>query len=115
MISFDVVQFDANNTHIHSNRDDHKFSIEAHQGCVFFEAVLFDESDLDGSKKVPVQSSVDDENDHLRYLIPNIVDVNIATQVSDKIKYMLMDLEKHTADLLEGWYGMESKCRILRC
>ena len=38
--------------------------------------MLFDEADLDGAQEVPVQAGVDDEDENLTDLVPDVVDLD---------------------------------------
>jgi hypothetical protein len=64
--------------YIHGDGDDHEFGVEAHEGLVFDETVLAQEASLDGAQKVPVETGVDDEDEHLGHAIPVAVDGDVS-------------------------------------
>ena len=67
-------------TYVHEDGNDHELSVEANKRLVLLQIVLLDESLLDGSKEIPVQAGVNDEDDDLGDTIPDIIDLNPSTQ-----------------------------------
>ena len=65
-------------THVHGNRYNHKFCIEADERSVFCKAVIFNQSLSDSAKKEVVQASINDANNDFRCSIPISVDINEA-------------------------------------
>ena len=63
-------------TYVHGNGNDHEFCVEAHKRLVLGETDLFDESDLDNAQEVPIETGVDNEDEHLGDLVPDIVDLD---------------------------------------
>jgi hypothetical protein len=73
-------------TYVHGNGDDHELGVEGYERLVLGKADLVDKSDLDDAQEVPVQGSIDDENEDLGDLVPNFVDLDEG--------------------LAHGWYGV---------
>lgn len=69
-------------TYVHEDGDNHELGVEADEGLILLQVVLLDESLLDGSEEIPVQSGVDDEDDDLGDSIPDIIDLDPSTQQS---------------------------------
>lgn len=63
-------------TYVHGDRNNHQLCVEAHERLVLGETDLVDKPDLHNAQKVPVEASVDDEDEDLRDLVPDIVDLN---------------------------------------
>jgi hypothetical protein len=47
-------------TYVHEDGDDHELGVKADKGLILFQVVLLDESLLDCSEEIPVESRVDD-------------------------------------------------------
>lgn len=60
-------------TYVHCNGDNHEFYVEAHEWLVLCESDLVDKADLDDAEEVPVETGVDDEDQHLGDLVPDVV------------------------------------------
>jgi hypothetical protein len=69
-------------TYIHEDRDHHQLRVEADKRLVFCKTMLLNKPVLDGAQEVPVKTSVNEENDDFRDLVPNIVDVHEPGHVS---------------------------------
>lgn len=63
-------------TYIHGNGDNHELCIEAYKRLVLGKTDLFDKSDLDNAQEIPVEAGIDDEDKHLRDLVPDVVDLD---------------------------------------
>lgn len=63
-------------TYVHSNRHYHQSLVKLDQWLVLHQSVLLQESILHGPQEVPVKSSVDDQDDNLGDLIPDLIDVD---------------------------------------
>jgi len=63
-------------TYVHANWDYHQLRIEAYERLVLGKTDLFNKSNLHDAQEVPIETSVDDENENLRDLIPYFVDVD---------------------------------------
>jgi hypothetical protein len=61
---------------VHGDGDYHQLAVEANKRCVLLQSVLFDQPDLDGPEEVIVKSCIDNQDENLRYLVPDIVDPN---------------------------------------
>ena len=72
-------------TYVHENGDNHELGVETDERLVLLQVVLLDESLLDGSEEIPVQSGVDDEDDDLGDAIPDIIDLDPSTQQLAKL------------------------------
>lgn len=63
-------------TYVHANRNNHELCVEAHERLILGETDLLNKSDLHNAQEVPVQTSVDDENEYFGNLVPNGIDVD---------------------------------------
>jgi hypothetical protein len=63
-------------TYVHADGDNHQLCVEAYERLVLCETDLINKSDLDNAQEVPVEAGVDDEDEDLGDLIPDIVDVD---------------------------------------
>jgi hypothetical protein len=63
-------------TYIHADGNNHQLCVEAYERLVFCETDLINQSDLDNAQEVPVETGVDDEDEDLGDLVPDIVDVD---------------------------------------
>jgi hypothetical protein len=61
-------------TYIHANRQHHELGIETYKWSVLGEAMLFDKPNLNRPQEIPIQSSINDQNEHFGDLVPDIVD-----------------------------------------
>ena len=59
---------------VHGDGDNHQFPVETNKWCVLLQSMLLHEPFLDSPKEVPVESSVDEENNDLGDLIPDGID-----------------------------------------
>jgi hypothetical protein len=69
-------------TYIHQNGNNHELGVEADQRLILGQLVLLDQSLLDGSKEVPVETCIDQEDDDFGKAVPDFVDTDESALVS---------------------------------
>jgi hypothetical protein len=69
-------------TYIHENGNNHKLGVEADQRLILGQLVLLDQSLLDGSEEVPVETCIDHEDDDLGKTVPDFIDTDESARVS---------------------------------
>jgi len=67
---------------VHEDRNYHELSVEANKRLILLEAMLLNESLLDGSKEVPIEASIDEKDENLGDTIPNFIDTHKTAFVS---------------------------------
>lgn len=87
-------------TYVHGYRDNHKLRIEAHERLVLCETNLINKPDLNNAQKVPVETSVDDEDEYLGNLIPDIVDLDKS--VADRWRSVCGNPDTEDSDIDGG-------------
>jgi hypothetical protein len=63
-------------TYVHADGNNHQLRIEAYERLVLCQTDLINKSDLDNAQEVPVETGVNDEDEDLGDLVPDIVDVD---------------------------------------
>ena len=67
-------------TNVHGDGNGHEPEVEAHEGGVFLQAVVFDQASSDRVEEVPVQAGVDDENDDFGGSVPVLIDRDVSAR-----------------------------------
>jgi hypothetical protein len=67
-------------TYVHENGDNHELGVKTDERFVLLQIMLLDESLLDSSEEIPVQSGVDNEDDDLGDSIPDVIDLDPSAQ-----------------------------------
>lgn len=75
-------------THIHENGNNHKLGVEADQRLVLGQLVLLDQSLLDSSEEVPVETCINHEDDDLGESVPDFIDADESAIVSAYLSVM---------------------------